>query len=168
MRIPDPAGICFGTTRKFILVIVIVIVIVIDKNRYASLCFENMVIGVRNREKAFGGAESFEGLRFRRLELRTRNSTLLLHAAFRVFGGIAPSGDAFTPRKHENRRKLKRPVSQNFWWYGIIKPKAFSTHTRAPARETLQIAVIGPPKDRGASLCAKSFSASCLADRLKL
>ena len=36
------------------------IVIVIDKNRYASLCCENLVIGARKWEKAFGGDRTLD------------------------------------------------------------------------------------------------------------
>ena len=65
---------------------------------------------------------------------RTLDLTPPLLSLFRVFGGMAPSGDALPPRKHENRRKLKRPVSQNPGIYEETEPKAFPSHTRAPAR----------------------------------
>ena len=54
-----------------------------------------------------------------------------------------------TPRKHENRRKLKRPVSQNPGIYEEKGPKAFPSHTRAPARESLQREVWGTLFERG-------------------
>ena len=50
---------------------------------------------------------------------------------------MAPSEDALTPRKLEIRRKLKRPVSHKPDGLKRKEPKAFSIHTRAPARESL-------------------------------